>query len=65
VHSLVDESRARELLGGISKGLLRRLVVSGQLPSVRVGARRLFALSDIEAFVDDRREHGEAPGGPS
>jgi len=41
---------------GIGHRTLRGLVYSGRLPAVRVGARRLIAAADLDAFVDELRE---------
>jgi len=39
----------------ITKTALRRLVVTGQLPSVRVGQKYLLSLESLEAFLDGAR----------
>jgi excisionase family DNA binding protein len=39
---------------GIGRDAMFRLLLSGQLPSFRIGARRLIAVSDLRAFVDAR-----------
>jgi excisionase family DNA binding protein len=41
---------------GVSDRTLRGLVYGGELPSVRIGSRRLIALADLELFVQERRE---------
>lgn len=54
---LLSRREAKELLG-VSATTLWRLVVSRQLPAVRIGARRLlFTLEDLHEFVKrSRRE---------
>jgi excisionase family DNA binding protein len=47
---LVDVSEAAEMLG-VSSRQVERLVASGALPSVKVGASRRIRRSDLEAFV--------------
>lgn len=39
----------------ITKTALRRLVVTGQLPSVRVGQKYLLSLESLEAFLAGAR----------
>jgi excisionase family DNA binding protein len=41
---------------GIGERTLRGLVYAGRLPAVRLGARRLLAQADIDAFVGQLRE---------
>ena len=40
----------------ITKTALRRLVVTGQLPSVRVGQKYLLALEVLEEYLSGERE---------
>jgi excisionase family DNA binding protein len=47
---LVDVSEAAEMLG-VSSRQVERLVASGALPSVKVGASRRIRRADLEAFV--------------
>jgi excisionase family DNA binding protein len=41
---------------GVSDRTLRGLVYRGELPSIRIGGRRLIAVADLELFVAERRE---------
>ena len=52
---LVSVTEAARALG-ISHRSVRGLVYSGQLKSVKVGARRLIAVNDLEGFVQSLRE---------
>jgi excisionase family DNA binding protein len=62
---LLDVGQAREALGGISRGLLHRLVAEGELKAVKVSRRTMFRASDLQAYVDanvrgpERAEGGE------
>ena len=42
------------LILGISRGFAYRLVAAGDLPTFRLGRRRLVARRDLEAFVEAR-----------
>ncbi len=52
---LYSKSEAAAMLGISGKTLLAA-VRSGNLRFVRIGARRFFALSDLEEFIDSRRQ---------
>ena len=52
---LVSISEAAAALG-ISHRSVRGLIYTGKLRSVRVGARRLIAVEDLECFVRTLRE---------
>lgn len=39
---------------GISRGALYPLVMSGEIPSMRVGARRLVLVSGLRAWAESR-----------
>lgn len=56
VHS-VDE--AAEMLG-IGRTLAYDLIRTGQLPSVKIGQRRLVARRDLDDFVEALRAAGES-----
>jgi excisionase family DNA binding protein len=43
------------LMYGISRDLLYQYMRSGQLPSAKVGGRRIIRIADMEAFLDARR----------
>jgi excisionase family DNA binding protein len=53
----LEEARARL---GIGRTLLYAVLSNGQLPSVRIGERRLIAVRDLEAFIERRREVRDA-----
>jgi len=42
----------------ISSRAVARLVAAGQLPSVRIGRRRLIAEADLSDFIESRRAKG-------
>jgi excisionase family DNA binding protein len=44
-------SEARELLGGISRSSLYRLIAAGQIRVVKLGSRTLVPASEIERLV--------------
>lgn len=52
------EEAARLL--GISRTLAYRLVQSGQLPSFKVGKRRLVPVAGVEAFIADQLSSASA-----
>jgi excisionase family DNA binding protein len=51
---LTQREAARKL--GITKTTLWRLMHAGELPSIKVGGRRMVAPSDLAAFIARRRE---------
>jgi excisionase family DNA binding protein len=51
---LVDRREAARLLG-VSPGSVDNLRLRGELPSLRLGARRLFDRRDLIALVDARK----------
>lgn len=51
VPLLVDRREAARLLS-ISPGSVDNLRLRGELPSVRIGARRLFDLADLRALIE-------------
>lgn len=51
---LVDRREAGRLLG-VSPGTIDNLRLRGELPSVKIAARRLFAVADLFAFVEARK----------
>ena len=56
---LVDRREAARLLG-VSPGTIDNMRNREELPSIKIGARRLFAVADLEALVAARREGGAA-----
>ncbi|MWA02182.1 helix-turn-helix domain-containing protein [Actinomadura sp. LD22] len=45
----------------VSRTTMYELIRSGELPSVKIGRRRLVAVRDLDAYVEDQRVIG--PGG--
>jgi hypothetical protein len=55
---LVDRREAGRLLG-VSPGTIDNLRLRGELPSVKVRARRLFDVLDLRGFVEARKGVGQ------
>lgn len=55
---LKDKSQGRAWLGGISPAGIDRLIASGKLPYVKIGARVFFRQEDLDAFVKRCRRNG-------
>lgn len=51
---LVDRREAARLLG-VSPGTIDNLRVRGELPSVKIAARRLFDVDDLRRLVEARK----------
>lgn len=51
---LVDRREAARLLG-VSPGTIDNLRMRGELPSLKIGTRRLFDVADLNWFVDSRK----------
>jgi len=51
---LVDRREAARLLG-VSPGTIDNLRTRGELPSVKIAARRLFDVADLRCFVDAQK----------
>ena len=51
---LVDRLEAAQALS-ISPGTIDNLRRSGQLPSVKIGTRRLFDVADLRRFIELRK----------
>ena len=51
---LVDRLNAAQALG-VSPGTIDNLRRSGELPSVKIGTRRLFDMADLRRFIDARK----------
>lgn len=54
VRLLVDRREAAEALG-VSPGTIDNLRREGELPSVKIGARRLFDMADLRGFIEARK----------
>jgi excisionase family DNA binding protein len=52
---LVDKREAARLLG-VSAGTVDNMRTRGALPSVRIGARRLYSLDDLRDYITRQRE---------
>jgi len=52
--SLLSPSEVAKLLN-LHPNSIRRLAAEGKLPSQRVGWSRVFELSDVQRFVEERR----------
>ena len=52
--TLLSVEQAAESLG-ISRPLVARMIASGELPSLRIGRRRLIDAADLARWVDDRK----------
>jgi excisionase family DNA binding protein len=50
----VDRLEAAQALG-VSPGTIDNLRRSGELPSVKIGTRRLFDMADLRRFIDARK----------
>jgi excisionase family DNA binding protein len=57
VKILLNKEEASAALS-ISTGTLDRLVREGKIRPVRIGARVLFKVADLEAFVDNLDQEG-------
>ena len=55
----VPGPEARRLLGEISARKMAQMVAAGEVPSVRIGRRRLFPLDGLRAYVAARVEGGK------
>lgn len=51
---LVDRREAARMLS-VSPGTVDNLRVRGELPSLKLGARRLYALDDLRRLIDARK----------
>ncbi len=51
---LVDRREAGRLLG-VSPGTIDNLRTRGELPSVKIAARRLFDLTDLRRLIESRK----------
>jgi hypothetical protein len=51
---LVDRREAARLLS-VSPGTIDNLRLRGELPSVKIAARRLYDLADLRQFIESRK----------
>lgn len=54
---LIDRLEAARLLG-VSPGTIDNLRNRGELPSLKIGARRLFDVADIHRFIEAKKGMG-------
>ena len=52
---LLDRIKAGKVLG-VSAGTIDNLRLRGELPSVKLGARRLYSTDDLAALIAKKRE---------
>jgi hypothetical protein len=57
---LLPERPAREYLGGISLSTLKVIVGRGDLKSVTIGRRRLYARADLDQYIESLRSTSAA-----
>lgn len=51
---LVDRREAARLLG-VSPGTIENLRLRGELPGVKIAARRLYAVDDLRRLIDAKK----------
>jgi len=57
---LYSAEAAAKVLGGISVGLLQRLVTQGKLHPIKLGRRTMFSIEDLQRFVrEETSSEGE------
>jgi hypothetical protein len=54
MQQLIDRLQVARVLG-ISPNSVENLRLRGELPSLKIGARRLYDVSDIRAFIAARK----------
>lgn len=54
IRLLMDRLEAAQALG-VSPGTIDNLRRSGELPSVKIGTRRLFDMADLHRFIEARK----------
>lgn len=57
---LVDRREAGRLLG-VSPGTIDNLRLRGELPSVKLLARRLFDVADLRRYIEAKKAEGVTP----
>ena len=63
IDQTMEHIRATDPETALTKTALRRMVVSGRIPSVRVGPKYLIALENLDAYLR-AAESGAEPEGP-
>ena len=56
---LIDRLQAARMLG-VSPGTIDNLRKRGELPSLKIGSRRLYDIADLYAFISSRKEVSDA-----
>lgn len=56
---LIDRRGAAHLLG-VSPGTIDNLRLRGAIPSIKVLTRRLYAVADLQRFIDSQKSVGGA-----
>ncbi len=56
---VVTIAEAGEMLR-IKRTKMHELVWQGEIPSVKIGTRRVIAVEDLRAYIDSHREGGDA-----
>lgn len=54
-HAMLVDRRQTAILLGISAGSVDNLRLRGELPSIKIGARRLYDVADVRRFIDARK----------
>jgi excisionase family DNA binding protein len=54
-YKLIGMKAVQEILGGISRSSIYRLTDKGKLKPIKIGNRTLYAIDDVEAFVESVR----------
>lgn len=54
VPLLVDRREAARVLG-VSPGTIDNLRIAGELPSIKIMARRLYDVADLRRFIESRK----------
>lgn len=55
---LINRQEAARLLG-VSPGTIDNLRTQGELPSIKIGTRRLYDVTDLIYFIESRKEMQE------
>jgi excisionase family DNA binding protein len=58
---LLSIEDARRALA-VGRSLVKRLVATGEIRSLKLGSRRLIPLAEVERYVAERLQHRDAPG---
>ncbi len=53
IDGLLSLDRVAEILGGVSLRNLKGRIASGELPSVKLGARRMVRQRDLREYIEN------------